>query len=82
MTLFINFKIFLSLIVCAHWFKELEASRQVVLTCGSDEAGEKGAPGAPGSQGSPGKRGPIGIPGFPGEKGLSFQQIKLIKNYN
>ena len=45
MTLFINFKIFLSLIVCAHWFKELEASRQVVLTCGSDEAGEKGAPG-------------------------------------
>ena len=78
MTSLINFLILISLIICAHWFKKLEASRQVVVTCGSDEAGEKGAQGAPGSQGPPGKRGPIGVSGSTGEKGLSFQQFNLI----
>ena len=68
----INFTIVLSLIVCAHWLKELEASRQVVLTCGSDEAGEKG------SQGPPGKRGPIGVPGSNGEKGSAFFNLKVM----
>ena len=62
----INLTIVLSLIVCTYWLKELEASRQCVMTCGSDEAGEKG------SQGPPGMRGPIGVPGSNGEKGSDF----------
>ena len=59
-----NIKFLFGLIVLMHWCKELNASRQVVLTCGSDEAGEKG------DQGSPGMRGPVGPPGEIGEKGF------------
>ena len=69
MTSLTNSLILLNLIVCAHWFKQLEASRQVVLTCGWNESGEKVTPGAPGSQGPPEERGSIGILGSAGQKG-------------
>ena len=69
MTSIIDIKFVLSLIIVAHWCKELDASRQVVLTCGSDENAEKG------DQGAPGKRGPVGLPGTMGQKGLLFYMI-------
>ena len=51
----------LFLLVLTHWFKSSEATKQVVLTCGSDEVGEKGAQG---------ERGPVGRRGRVGRKGL------------
>ena len=61
-----NVSILFGLILLMLWCEKLNASRQVVLTCGSDEAAEKGA------QGAPGKRGPVGPPGRMGQKGFYF----------
>ena len=59
------FNVFVSLLVLGLCWNQLNASRQVTLTCGSDEATQKGSPG------SPGKRGPKGSIGAPGRKGMS-----------
>ena len=57
------FDVFVSFLVLGLCWNQLNASRQVTLTCGSDEATEKG------SLGFPGKRGPKGSIGAPGRKG-------------
>ena len=61
MAALINFSIALCLLFLAHWCEELGATRQVLLTCGSNETGQKG------DQGPPGKLGPIGPPRPPGQ---------------
>ena len=58
------FDVFVSFLVLELCWNQLNASRQVTLTCGSDEATQKGSPG------SPGKRGPKGSRGAPGRKGI------------
>ena len=57
------FDALLSCLVLGFCWNQLNASRQVTLTCGSDEATQKGSPGFPG------KRGPKGSIGAPGQKG-------------
>ena len=58
------FDVFVSFLVLGLCWNQLNASRQVTLTCGSDKATQKGSPG------SPGKRGPKGSRGAPGRKGI------------
>ena len=58
------FDVLLSILVLGLCWNQLNASKQVTLTCGSDEATQKGSPG------SPGKRGPKGSIGHPGRKGI------------
>ena len=58
------FDVLLSFLILGLFLNQLNASRQVTLTCGSDEATQKGSPG------SPGKRGPKGSIGAPGRKGI------------
>ena len=57
------FDVFVSCLVLGLCWQQLNASKQVTLTCGPDEATQKGSPG------SPGKRGPKGSTGAPGRKG-------------
>ena len=57
------FNVLLSILVLVVCWNQLNASRQVTLTCGSDDTIQKGSPG------SPGKRGPKGSIGAPGQKG-------------
>ena len=57
------FDVLLSFLVLGLCWNQLNASRQVILTCGPGEATQKGLPG------SPGKRGPKGSIGAPGQKG-------------
>ena len=57
------FDVLLRLLVLELCWNQLNASRQVTLTCGSYEATQKGSPGFPG------KRGPKGSIGAPGQKG-------------
>ena len=64
MILSFAFDVFLSFLILGLCWNQLNASRQVTLTCGSDEAMQKGSPG------SPGKRGPKGLIGVPGRKGI------------
>ena len=59
-----GFDVLLSLLVLELCWNQLNASRQVTLICGSDEATQKGSPGFPG------KRGPKGSIGAPGRKGI------------
>ena len=58
------FEVFVSILVLIFCWNQLNASRQVTLICGPDEATQKGSPGFPG------KRGPKGSIGAPGQKGL------------
>ena len=58
------FDILLSSLVLGLCWKQLNASKQVILTCGPNETTQKGSPG------SPGKRGPKGSIGAPGQKGI------------
>ena len=58
------FDLFVSFLVLGLCWNQLNASRQVTLTCGSDETTQKGSPGFPG------KRGPKGSIGSPGRKGI------------
>ena len=60
------FNVLLSILVLGLCRNQLNASRQVTLTCGSDEATQKGSPG------SPGKRGPKGSIGAPSRKGITM----------
>ena len=60
------FNILLSILVLGLCWNQLNASRLVTLTCGSDDATQKGPPG------SPGKRGPKGSIGAPGQKGITM----------
>ena len=66
-----SFDVLLSFLVLGLCFNQLNASRQVTLTCGSDEATQKGSPG------SPGKRGPKGSIGAPGQKGLILYKFSI-----
>ena len=63
------FDILLSFLILGLCWNQINASRQVTLTCGSDEATQKG------SLGSPGKRGPKGSVGAPGRKGIFMYTI-------
>ena len=58
------FDIFVSFLVLGLYWNQINASRQVTLTCGPDKATQKGSPGFPG------KRGPKGSTGAPGRKGI------------
>ena len=69
------FDILLSFLILGLCWNQLNASRQVTLTCGSDEATQKG------SRGSPGKRGPKGSIGAPGRKGIFTCILLLIAIY-
>ena len=57
------FDVFVSFLVLGLCWNQLNASKQVTLTCGPDESTQKRSPG------SPGKRGPKGSTGVPGRKG-------------
>ena len=76
------FDVLLSFLVLGFCWNQLNASRQVTLTCGPDEATQKGSPG------SPGKRGPKGFIGAPGRKGIimlyyyNVKQLIKIKKQN
>ena len=59
-----TFDVLLRVLVLGLCWNQLNASRQITLTCGPDEATQKGSPG------SPGKRGPKGSMGAPGQKGI------------
>ena len=58
------FDVVFSFLVLGLFWNQLNASRQVTLTCGPDETTQKGSPGFPG------KRGPKGSTGSPGQKGM------------
>ena len=60
------FNVLLCLLILGLFLNKLNASRQVTLTCGPNEATQKGSPG------SPGKRGPKGSIGAPGQKGITM----------
>ena len=58
------FDVLLSFLILGFCWNQLNASRQVTLTCRRDEATQKG------SLGLPEKRGPKGSIGAPGQKGI------------
>ena len=57
------FEIFVSFLVLGLCWNQLNASRQVKLTCGPDEAIQKGSPGFPGKRGLKGSNGARGRKG-------------------
>ncbi|XP_076809607.1 ficolin-2-like [Clavelina lepadiformis] len=58
-----------ALFTCAIW-NSGHGARQVLLTCGGDDEGEKGDPGPPGRRGPTGLQGENGFKGEKGEKGV------------
>ena len=60
------FDVLLIFLILGIFWNQLNASRQVTLTCGPDETTQKGSPGFLG------KQGPKGSTGSPGQKGIFY----------